>query len=198
MLVFAATLLMFLFPLAFSPGPGNMFFATMSARFGFAATLRANAGYHLATLAVTLLIGLGLISVLEPGSAIFAALKMAGGFYVLWLAFKLARAGTTGENAAAKQAGFADGAMLLVLNPKAYVIIFLMFTQFADAGPRDLHMRVLVITLLFTLNNLVAFSLWALAGDALGRLFRSETAAWWLNLAFATVLTGVGLWMLLG
>lgn len=198
MLVFAATLLTFLFPLAFSPGPGNMFFATMGARFGFAATLRANAGYHLATLAVTLLLGLGLISVLEPGSALFAAFKMAGGIYVLWLAFKLARAGTSGEDAAAKQAGFTDGPMLLVLNPKAYVIILLMFAQFADVGPQDLHTRIFVISLLFTLNNLAAFSLWALAGDALGRLFRSETAAWRLNLAFATVLACVGLWMLLG
>lgn len=197
MVVFVATLLVFLFPLAFSPGPGNMFFATMGARFGFAATLRANTGYHLATFGVTLLIGLGLISVLEPGSRVFTALKTAGGIYVLWLAFTLARAGRQNEQTVADETGFATGAMLLVLNPKAYVIILLMFTQFADAGPADLTARVVLITLLFTLNNLLAFSLWALAGDALGRLFRSETAAWWLNLAFAGVLAGVGLWMLL-
>jgi len=46
-------------PLAFSPGPGNMFFAASGAKFGFKKTLSANFGYHLATIIVTLLIGLG-------------------------------------------------------------------------------------------------------------------------------------------
>ena len=52
-------LIIFLFPLAFSPGPGNMFFAANGARFGFVNTLSANLGYHLATIIVTFLIGFG-------------------------------------------------------------------------------------------------------------------------------------------
>jgi len=35
----AIALLVFLFPLAYSPGPGNIFFATNGARFGFRSTL---------------------------------------------------------------------------------------------------------------------------------------------------------------
>ena len=46
-------LLIFLFPLAYSPGPGNTLFAANGAVFGFRATLPASAGYHLATWAVT-------------------------------------------------------------------------------------------------------------------------------------------------
>lgn len=41
--------LTFLFPLAYSPGPGNMVFAANGARFGIRATLRASAGHHIAT-----------------------------------------------------------------------------------------------------------------------------------------------------
>ena len=52
-------LLVFLFPLAFSPGPGNMFFAASGARFGFLNTLSANFGYHLATIIITFLLGIG-------------------------------------------------------------------------------------------------------------------------------------------
>ena len=52
-------LLVFLFPLAFSPGPGNMFFAANGARFGFVKTLSANFRYHFATIIVTFIIGLG-------------------------------------------------------------------------------------------------------------------------------------------
>ena len=58
-LIEIVALLIFLFPLAFSPGPGNMFFAANGARFGFAKTLSANFGYHLATIIVTFLIGFG-------------------------------------------------------------------------------------------------------------------------------------------
>ena len=47
-LIEIAALLIFLFPLAFSPGPGNMFFAASGAKFGFKKTLSANFGYHLA------------------------------------------------------------------------------------------------------------------------------------------------------
>ncbi len=52
-------LLLFHFPLAFSPGPGNMFFAAVGGRFGLRASLPATIGYHLTTFAVTAVIGLG-------------------------------------------------------------------------------------------------------------------------------------------
>ena len=53
-----------LLPLAYSPGPGNMFFAANGARFGFAATVPSNIGYHIATWLVTVAIGLGMITAL--------------------------------------------------------------------------------------------------------------------------------------
>ena len=55
-LIEIVALLIFLFPLAFSPGPGNMFFAVSGAKFGFKKTLSANFGYHLATIIVLSLI----------------------------------------------------------------------------------------------------------------------------------------------
>ena len=88
--------------------------------------------------------------------------------------------------------------MLLVLNPKAYVIILLMYSQFGASGFAGVGERVVVISLVFTLNNLLAFSLWTLAGDGLGRIFRSEAGARRLNLVFASILAGVAVWMLLG
>ena len=56
--------------------------------------------------------------------------------------------------------------LLLLFNPKAYLIIALMFTQFvvtADGtGQRQL---ILVITTVFTINNLLPFLAWTAAGD---------------------------------
>ncbi|AKI00418.1 putative threonine efflux protein [Hoeflea sp. IMCC20628] len=198
MTLFLITLLAFLLPLAYSPGPGNLFFAALGARFGFAATLPANAGYHVATLVVTALAGAGLVSVIDPDSPLFSAVKTAGSFYVLWLAWKMAQAGKAPEDVEDRKAGFFDGVSLLILNPKAYVIILLMFSQFSGSGPAGMIEKVALITLVFTLNNLLAFALWSLAGDGLGRLFRSETGARRLNRIFAAVLAGVAVWMMLG
>ena len=198
MTLYIFTLVAFLLPLAYSPGPGNLFFAALGARFGIAATLPANAGYHIATFVLTLLGGAGLVSTLDPHSPLFSALKTAGALYVLWIAWKMAQAGPAEKVVDQKSAGFFDGVSLLILNPKAYLIIVLMFSQFGASGPEDLRDRILLISVVFTVNNFLAFSLWTLAGDGLGRLFRSETAAARLNRGFALVLAGVAVWILLG
>ncbi|WP_425071384.1 LysE family translocator [Sagittula sp. S175] len=187
-------LVLFLFPLAYSPGPGNLTFAANGARFGFAATLPASLGYHLATWIVTVAVGFGAVALLQALPGIFTVLKLTGTAYVLLLATRFLRAGITEDETAARPIGFGDGAVLLVLNPKAYVIIALMFTQFlGTAGNAAL---ILLIATVFTLNNLLAFSLWTLAGDVLLRGFRTPTHARRINLAFGAALALTALWML--
>ncbi|NNJ68320.1 MAG: LysE family translocator [Boseongicola sp.] len=194
MLETTIALILFLFPLAYSPGPGNVFFAANSARFGFCATVPANAGYHIATWIMTAAIGFGFLAALERFPQIFVGLKVAGSLYVLWLAWKMLRAGAMSGAADARPARFVDGALLLVLNPKAYVIIALMFTQFLQAS--DVW-AVVLITTVFTLNNLVAFSAWALVGDRIAVYFRTPQSARQLNTGFGAILSGVAVWMLL-
>ncbi|SHI45303.1 Threonine/homoserine/homoserine lactone efflux protein [Palleronia salina] len=193
----AFALILFLAPLAYSPGPGNLFFAANGARFGLRATLPANAGYHLATWIVTAAIGMGFLAATARHPQIFAALKTAGAAYVLWLAWRLARAGRHDSDRAARPAGFVDGAVLLLLNPKAYVIIALMFTQFLGTDATGTLAPVLLIATVFTLNNLLAFLAWTWAGDALAARFADEQDAARLNTGFAVLLAGVALWMLL-
>ncbi|WP_306150851.1 LysE family translocator [Roseovarius sp. MMSF_3281] len=190
-------LLIFLFPLAYSPGPGNLFFAANGARFGFRATLWATAGYHLATWVVTALIGFGLLRALQAAPGVFHILQMAGAGYVLWIAWGMLRAGALDKAGKARPASFMDGVILLLLNPKAYVIITLMFTQFLAPGAVNHVGLVLMITTVFTLNNLFAFSLWTMAGDRLAGIFARDSSARRLNLLFGTMLAAVAVWMAL-
>ena len=186
-------LLIFLFPLAYSPGPGNMTFAANGGRFGFAATVPASLGYHLATWVVTVAIGLGAMTIWQEVPTLFTALKWAGVGYMLWLAAAFLRAGRA-IGARARPISFTGGVVLLVLNPKAYVIIALMFSQFLPSGDVAL---VLVIATVFTLNNLAAFSLWTFVGDRLITLFRTPEHAHRVNVAFGAALAGVAIWMLI-
>jgi threonine/homoserine/homoserine lactone efflux protein len=193
----AVALILFLAPLAYSPGPGNLFFAANGAWFGFQATLPANLGYHAATWFVTLAIGFGFLGVIEAAPQVFDALKFAGAAYVLWLAWKLVRTGLLGSGAEARPAGFWDGAMLLLLNPKAYVIIALMFTQFLGGAEDGQLALVFLIATIFTLNNYVAFTVWTMLGDALAQRFRNPDSARWLSIVFGGMLAVVALWMML-
>ena len=196
MLTIIGPLIIFLLPLAYSPGPGNLFFAANGARFGFRATIPANIGYHIATWAVTVGIGFGFLAVMDRLPQIFAALKVVGSLYVLWLGWKMIRASALRNGGEARPASFIDGMMLLILNPKAYVIMALMFTQFLDRSQGGQIAAIVIIATIFTLNNLVAFSLWAVTGDAIAARFRNADSARRMNATFGVVLAGVAVWML--
>lgn len=195
MIEMTAALLLFLTPLAWSPGPGNMFFAALGARDGFAATLPANAGYHAATFIVTLAVGFGFAAISHSAPGLMKMIGLAGAAYVLRIAWKIARSGAASGAGEARSATFTDGALLLVLNPKAWLIIALMFSQFAAGSPAAIV--VVWIATVFTLNNLVAFSVWTLAGDAMARLARSDIHARRMNVAFGLALAAVAVWMAL-
>jgi threonine/homoserine/homoserine lactone efflux protein len=190
-------LVIFLFPLAYSPGPGNLFFAANGARFGLRATLPASLGYHLATFAVTAAIGLGLLNALQAMPQAFAAMKALGAAYVMWIAVRMLRTGASHNLARARPASFIDGAVLLLFNPKAYVIIALMFSQFLPGSATGQAVLVLAISLVFTLNNLLAFTLWTAAGDRLAACFADRRQARALNIAFGLLLAVVAIWMVI-
>lgn len=189
-------LILFLAPLAYSPGPGNMFFAGLGARFGLRASIPASLGYHLATWGVTAAIGFGMSAALQIAPETAGPLRWLGAGYVLWLAFLMARAEALDDVQDVCPAGWQAGALLLFLNPKAYVIIAMMFSQFLKPGDPVWHM--MAITTVFTLNNLVAFTLWTVVGDRLARLLRRPEQARRLNMGFAALLAAVALWLLIG
>ena len=194
-------LVVFLFPLAYSPGPGNAFFAGIGAAQGLRAAVPALVGYHVATFIVTVVIGLGMGATILENPLASKVLGALGSVYVLWLAFtfvRAARARTGAEKSAPtkhRRIGWWAGAIVLVLNPKAYYIIAVMFTQFLRPPTDNNLIAVLVITVVFTLNNLVAFIAWTIGGGALTLLFRSERAKRWIDYLFAATLMGVAIWM---
>ncbi|MEV8250237.1 LysE family translocator [Microbacterium sp. NPDC076768] len=195
-------LVIFLLPLAYSPGPGNAFFAAIGAKKGLSAAVPALAGYHVATFVVTAAIGMGMGVTILTNPAVSRTLAAAGGIYILWLAFRFIRSARARSDTHADEfdtshtrMGFWTGAGVLLLNPKAYYIIAVMFTQFLRPPLNDDVVTVLTITTVFTLNNLLAFVVWTSAGSALALLFRSERSRRRMDYFFAATLIGVAIWM---
>ncbi|ARE39540.1 Transporter, LysE family [Rhodovulum sp. P5] len=197
MLGITVALIVFLAPLAYSPGPGNLFFAASAARFGLRATWPANLGYHAATWGVTLSIGLGFAALMKVSPLFFSAIKWGGVAYVCTLSAAFFRAGRTTGAAEATPAGFLGGAVLLVLNPKAYLIIAMMFSQFLALPEVSRPLSVAWITTVFTLNNFIAFLVWMILGDRISARFRNDRDARRLNTGFGLALAGVAGWLAL-
>lgn len=196
MIELTIALVIFLFPLAYSPGPGNLFFAANGARFGVRGILQAMIGYHIATWVVTLLIGIGFGEVARAWPNFFTVIQYLGSAYVFYLAWKLVRAGVVDDGVQPAPANFMDGVILLMLNPKAYLIISVMFAQFLDNSDASRWFVITWITSVFTLNNLIAFYAWAYVGDKLLYRFRNAQHAKKLNVSFGTILAAVAVWML--
>ncbi len=193
MLELIIALIIFLFPMAYSPGPGNMFFAANGARFGFKKIIPAILGYHIATWVVTFLIGNGFSEIAESHPFFFQYIGYGGSFYILYLAWCFFNISKVDENDEAGRISFWSGVTLLLLNPKAYVIISTMFSQFLSS---DHNIKlILLISIVFTVNNLLAFSLWAYIGDRLLCQFRNKRNSRRLNIFFSLLLVGVALWM---
>ena len=191
----AFALIVFLLPLAWSPGPGNLFFAALGAQSGLRASWPASLGYHAATLLVTFAIGLGFGARASRITDLAQIMAMLGAGYVLWMAWRFWQAGGVGGTSGIRRARILDGAILLILNPKAYAIIAAMFAQFLSADADAL--RVVWITCLFTLNNLLAFTVWTWAGTRLLRHWQHDATARRLNRGAAVGLAGVAVWMVL-
>jgi threonine/homoserine/homoserine lactone efflux protein len=195
MLELILPLIIFLFPLAYSPGPGNLFFAANAAAFGFLETMRSMIGYHVATFIAVILIGFGFEDIINQFPKAFKTIQFLGSCYVVYLAFKLVTSAPIKNEYSAHTPRFRDGVLLLALNPKAYVIMGLMFSQFSSDRGLD-TVQVFLISITFTMNNFIAFCVWGLAGDSLTKLFKTQESARRINLIFGLILICVALWML--
>lgn len=68
-----------------------------------------------------------------------------------------------------------------------------MFSIFLN-GEQNIS-RLILITLIFTTNNCVSFTLWTIFGDLIGSKFRNKKHAKILNNVFSLLLVFVALWM---
>ena len=128
MLSFAAAVCL----LIITPGPGVLSLAGVGAAYGFRAGLRYFIGLFIGTNLVALAVVTGLAALILANPVIRTVLMGASTAYLLFMAYKIATAGSQiGFSAAARQPGIRDGLMLQAINPKAYVVNTTLFSGFA-------------------------------------------------------------------
>lgn len=176
--IFAVAL--FAFVMSVTPGPNNMMLLASGAQFGFRRTLPHMVGIVLgmASLLTSVLAGLGALFTVWP--MLYTALKVVGGAYLLWLAWKITFAPvedneTEGETKAQQKIrpmSCLQALLFQFVNPKAWMMSIGCVSSFSLAGDAYVLSGMWIIAL-FALMGFPAISLWAGLGVAIRRVLTS-------------------------
>ena len=182
-----AALAVFCLAASITPGPNNAMLLASGANFGVKRTLPHLAGVVLGFQFLILVIGLGLGALFTGYPVLHTVLKIVGGAYLLYLAFKIATAkGMAGGEASGRPMSFVQAAAFQWVNPKAYAMAV---GAIATYVPREGGVAgVLLVTLVFGVVNLPCVSAWMAAGVALRRLLQRPAALRAFNWTMAGLL----------
>ena len=158
----------FCFAGAMTPGPNNLMLLASGVNFGFARTLPHLAGVVAGYCFLLLVIGLGLGNLFAAYPAAHTALKIVGGLYLLWLAWKIATASSAGgEGEAARPFTFLQAAAFQWVNVKGVLLGVSAVAAFTR--PEAFGGTLAVLVGVSTAATVASAVTWALFGAGLSR-----------------------------
>lgn len=185
--------LVLMLPLTLSPGPATITLAGLGMSKGIARSLPVYFGLVISTFVIAAACGMGLNEVLFANAVVYDVIRYAGLLYIIYLAVKFIRARPSATQTNESDLRFYDGLLLTALNPKFYVMVTVVFSQFLK--PR----QDAVWFLIFGLTAVIGFSafVWLAAGASLRPLLKSEWALRMQTVTFGVLLLLVVTFMLL-
>jgi threonine/homoserine/homoserine lactone efflux protein len=197
------TLLLFIpacFALNMAPGPNNLLSMANAKRYGVRVACYAGIGRIVAFSGMITLAATGLASILYASEKLFLAIKLAGGLYLLWLAFQLWNADPADSDSAAlgrkSLFGLARQEFLLAAgNPKAILIFTAFLPQFVDPSG-DVGVQFFVLGACFLILEWVAIAGYAYFGSTLRHWFSRPSMRRIFNRTCAALLAGAGVGLL--
>jgi threonine/homoserine/homoserine lactone efflux protein len=169
-----AALVLFCFVTTITPGPNNLMLLASGVNFGFARTIPHMLGIGIGFTLMVLLVGLGVAELFAIFPWLHDAMKVAGIAYMLWLAWRIANAGSIGEGRSnARPMRFLEAAGFQWINPKAWAMALSAVSTYAVVDGHTANAA--AVALIFGGVGLPTIATWALFGVWLRR-FLSEPA----------------------
>ena len=193
--IFAA-LVAFAFVSSVTPGPNNFMLLASGVNFGFRRTVPHMFGIAGGFASLLLAVGFGLGALLAAVPALHLALKVAGGAYLLYLAWRIAmsRSLDTKEGKDGRPMTFLEAAAFQWVNPKAWMMAVTAMAIYTS--PQAPVLSVLLVALAFTLVNFPSVSIWAGFGTAMRGFLADPVRLKWFNIAMGLLLAA-SLWPML-
>jgi len=191
-----AALLVFSFVSSITPGPNNFMLLASGVNFGFKRSIPHMLGIGIGFASLLLGVGFGLGALLTAYPSMHFGLKVAGGAYLLYLAWRIAMSRSMGSGKQEKQRPmrFIEAAAFQWINPKAWVMAVTAMALYTD--PQTPFVSVLLVTLAFALVNLPCVSSWTAFGMALRGFLSDPVRLKWFNIVMG-VLLALTLWPML-
>lgn len=189
-----ADLLLFLglvVPLSLSPGPVNITLAGLGVSSGIVRGLPFYIGLNISAFAIAVVAGLGLSEAFLANPTLYQVLRYAGIAYIAYLAVKFLVAVPSLSSDSGSTHGLLDGLLLTSLNPKFYVMVTVLFSQFLAPGSGRLLLLVALFIVVLALSQFV----WLAAGASVRPLLRSATAMRIQSVVFGVLLLSVAGYM---
>jgi threonine/homoserine/homoserine lactone efflux protein len=189
-------LLVYAFVTSITPGPNNFMLLASGVNFGFVRTIPHMLGIGSGFLTLLLGVGFGLGAVLTAFPALHLALKIAGGVYLLYLAWKIAMSRSLGKDGdtKARPITFFEAAAFQWINPKAWVMAITAMAVYTN--PDRPFLSVTLISAAFAVVNVPSVSTWAGFGTALRGFLSDPVRLKWFNIAMGVLLAAT-LWPML-
>jgi threonine/homoserine/homoserine lactone efflux protein len=183
---FAAAVLL----IELTPGPNMAWLAGLAATEGRRSGLAAVAGTALGLLTNGILAALGLATLLKAMPALLDGLRIAGAAMMVWLAIEAWRGADKAPPPTATKRAFATGALINLLNPKAYMFFVVVAPEFL--GGRTLGLSE-ALTLAFVSTGIATAIHLAivLAGSHAQAWLADPARTKWVRRGFAVVMLGV-------
>lgn len=188
-------LVLFAFATSITPGPNNMMLFASGVNFGFRRTIPHMFGIGAGFLSLLIGVGLGLGALLHAYPPAFIALKVAGGLYLLWIAWKIGSSRSMGDgDTKAEPMTFLGAAAFQWVNPKAWVMAVTAMAVYPN--PEHYALTVAIVALVFAAVNVPSVSTWAGFGSALREWLSVPVRLKWFNMTMAALLV-LSLWPML-
>ncbi len=187
MLTFAAAV----FFLIITPGPGVLSTAGVGSAFGARPGSRYVLGLFIGTNMVALAVVTGIAAVILADPRIRNVLFFLSAAYLLYLALRIALAGSRIAFIEARKApGIANGIALQMINPKAYAVNTTLFSGFSFL-PQSLLTETIIKFIIVNAIWIPIHFLWLWAGIRLRELNLSETAHRAINIGMSLSMLAV-------
>ena len=153
-------LLVFSFVSSITPGPNNIMLFASGVNFGMWRTMPHALGISFGFGVLLAAVGAGVGVILTNIPILFLAIKVAGGLYMLFLAWKIANSGKVEvKEGAAKPMTFLQAALFQWVNPKAWVMATVAMSTYTGEGNYVLNVGIVVFS--FVVLNFPSVTVWA-------------------------------------
>jgi len=191
-------LVTFAFVATASPGGATSLATTSGAQFGYVRSLPLISGIAFTLAFLVAVSSTGLSAAILAVPSLELGMKAVGSAYLLWLAYEILRAGPPGKADLSKSRpiGLVGGAMLLMINPKAWAMAVGVAGSFSGISDNPTVVA-LIFGCVFAVSALMSLSIWAMAGSVLARVIKSNWQ-WHLfngSMAILLVLSIVSFWV---